>query len=293
MDVCIIGGGALGKSLAALLMRKTHVMLYARTPFMLRRGFYLKEARSKQHVQPQIVTTLKSLRGKRIDLLIFATKVMDLRPAALEASGLEPRCIFLPQNGVFDFKWIKSLFKKAEICRGVTTMACQEFALDQVMIFYRGDMYMGEAGAPAVANVFEKNEINVNVYRDSAGCVWAKLIFSAVMNPLPVITQQGYRVLKNDKEIWQLVQQAIREGRAVAKACGIRLAFDPIKLIHRVREGDLSGIRHQGSMRPDVLANQPTEIDVITGALVRRASRAGIKTPALKRILAEAKAAGA
>ncbi len=51
---------------------------------------------------------------------------MDLRGAAEEAAGLNPQCVFFPQNGISDFGWTKRYFKTAQICRVVTTMACQE-----------------------------------------------------------------------------------------------------------------------------------------------------------------------
>jgi 2-dehydropantoate 2-reductase len=113
------------------------------------------------------------------------------------------------------------------------------------------------------------------------------------MNSLPVVTGQGYDVLRKDKETWELVKQAIKEGRAVARALGVRLAFDPMKLIDRVRNGDLVGIEHRGSIVHDMGAGRLTELDFITGALVRQARRMDVKASALELILARAKAAGA
>jgi 2-dehydropantoate 2-reductase len=113
------------------------------------------------------------------------------------------------------------------------------------------------------------------------------------MNPLPVITGQGYDILKKDQKTWELVRRAVKEGRAVAGALGVRLAFDPMRLIHRVREGDLQGIPHRGSLAPDIKARRPTELDFITGVLVRQAHKAGVKTPALEAILVKARMAGA
>src|SRR5436190_18923303 len=101
------------------------------------------------------------------------------------------------------------------------------------------------------------------------------------MNPLPVITGRGYDILRMDQKTWRLVRQAVQEGRAVARALGVRLAFDPMRLIQRVRQGDLEGISYQGSIFQDVFLGRPTELDFITGALVRQARSTGIKIPAL------------
>ena len=152
---------------------------------------------------------------------------------------------------------------------------------------------MGGDGASSLARFFCKCGIGTKAFRDPNGAIWAKLIFSAVMNPLPVITGQGYDILKKDHDIWALVQQALGEGRKVAQVLGVRLAFNPVDLIHRVREGDLAGISHRGTIFQDMSAGRGTELDFITGALIRRARRTGIKTPALDSIFFRAKALGA
>jgi len=255
--------------------------------------FIFKEKRRTRRVKIRTLASLAELQGERIDVLIFATKIMDLREAVVEAAGLDPQCVFFPQNGIFDIRWTKRFFKRSQVCRGVTTMACQEESPGQVILFYRGNIYVGGNGAPAVADLFRRCGIGTKAYRDPIGSVWAKLIFSAVMNALPVMTGQGYDILKKDKEIWKLVRQAVEEGRAVARALGVRLAFDPLRLIHRVRNGDLEGILHRGSLLQDITVGRPTELDFITGALVCRARKAGVKTPALESILVKARMAGA
>jgi 2-dehydropantoate 2-reductase len=172
-------------------------------------------------------------------------------------------------------------------------MACQETGQDQVTLFYRGNIYVGGDGSRLVAGLFHKCGIEAKAYRDPQRALWAKLIFSAVMNPLPVMTGNGYDILRKDRQVWKLVQQAVEEGRSVARAKGIRLAFNPVELIHRARNGDLAGIAHRGSIFQDILAGRPTEMDFITGALVRQARKVGVETPALALILQRAKLAGA
>lgn len=297
LKVVIIGAGAIGKCFAALLAGQAAVVMYERNPWTcraLKKGYFIfEENKRTKRIKVRMVSSLAELQGEKIDLLIFATKVMDLRAAVTEATMLEPRCVFFPQNGIFDIRWTTRFFKTAHICRGATTTACQEICPTRVTLFYRGNMYIGGDGAPLVAGLFRKCGIMAQAYRDSKGSVWAKLIFSAVMNPLPVITGRGYDILKKEQKIWLLVRQAVEEGRSVARVLGVRLAFDPLRLIRRVRNGDLAGISHRGTIFHDFLAGRTTEIDFVTGALVRQACKAGVRTPCLDLILARAKAAGA
>ncbi|MCC6758841.1 MAG: ketopantoate reductase family protein [Candidatus Omnitrophica bacterium] len=289
--VVIVGAGALGKCLAAILGKKVAVTVYERDSFvsekLQRNGFVFREGKRSRIVRIKMVSSLDKLRSEKIDVLIFATKVMDLSSAVRACAKLDPRFIFLPQNGLFNIHKIKRSFKRAVVCRGVTTMACQESGPCNVALLYRGNVYLGGVGAKFVGGIFRKTGIKVKVFKSPQGAVWAKLIFSSVMNPLPVITGQGYDVLRKDLKIWELVRKAICEGREVSKTLGVRLAFDPLKLIQRVRHGDLAGIAYRGSVARDVLVGRPTEIDFMTGALTRRAREVGVKTPVLDHILSE------
>lgn len=297
MEIVIIGAGALGKCMAGLLAKHASITLYERDPetrrVLAHGGFIFQNEQSAQTIRVQLIESPEEVRDKKIDLLVFATKVTDLRKAVAEAEDLNPRCIFLPQNGIFDMEWLNRSFNKSRICRGVTTMACQETGHDRVRLFFRGHVYVGGDGARLVAGLLRKAGVRVRTCRNPDGAVWAKLIFSAVMNVLPVITGGGYRVLRDDPEIWRLVKQAINEGKAIAKVRTIRLAFDPMKLIERVRDGDLAGIKHRGSMIGDANAGRSTELDFITGALIRHARKERVKTPALDLIFSQAREAGA
>lgn len=297
LNIVIIGAGALGKCLAGLLVDQASITVYERNPVtrrMLMNGWIiLKEKKHSRKVRVRSVESLRNLQEEKTDVLIFATKIMDLRAAVAEAATLNPKFVLFPQNGVFDICWTKRFLKKASVCRGVTTMACQETGPSRVTLFYRGNMFVGGNGAPLFAGLFRKGGVEAKVYRDPDGPVWAKLVFSAVMNPLPIITKRGYDVLREDQKTWKLVRQAVEEGHSVARALGVRLAFDPLRLIQRVRNGDLEGISYRGSIFQDVSVGRPTELDFITGALVRQARKVGIKTPALELIWAKAKAAGA
>lgn len=287
-SVVIIGAGSLGKCFAALLADHAAV-----TVFRLKvNHFIYKEGRQAKKVRIRTVSSLKELESKKIDVLILTTKVMDLRAAAAAAAKLHPRCVFLPQNGLFPTGWIKKIFKNSIVCRGITTMACQELTSGTVQLLYRGEMYVDRGGA-AVARIFRLAGLKVIVSENSDGFIFAKLIFNAVMNPLPVITGRGYGMLKTNYIISNLAQSGIREGLDVANALNIRLALDPMKFFLRVKEGDLARLPYKGSMFQDLAMKRKTEIDFITGALIRVARQVGVQVPALKIILAKAKAAGA
>ena len=74
----------------------------------------------------------------------------------------------------------------------------------------------------------------------------------------------------------------IDEGKAVAAAAGIELHDDPWEMnVRAVSRGSTADgeYAHPPSMLEDVRAHRPTEIDFITGALVREAERLGVPAP--------------
>jgi 2-dehydropantoate 2-reductase len=72
------------------------------------------------------------------------------------------------------------------------------------------------------------------------------------------------------------VHDLVDEGMAVAAAAGVELHEDPWEMnVLATRRGSA----HYPSMLEDVEAHRRTEVDLITGALVREANKAGVPVP--------------
>jgi 2-dehydropantoate 2-reductase len=87
-------------------------------------------------------------------------------------------------------------------------------------------------------------------------------------------------------DLGHLVYDLMAEGKAVAAAAGVALHEDPWEMnVHAVRKGETLAAEghyaHVPSMLDDVRARRRTEIDFITGALVRQADRLGVPAPLL------------
>jgi 2-dehydropantoate 2-reductase len=136
------------------------------------------------------------------------------------------------------------------------------------------------ADANAVAELIRSAGLKAEAFDDLAPALWSKLIFNAAVNPVAALTglphEASFARLEQPSDLGHLVLALIEEGKAVAAAAGIVLREDPWEMnVHATRRGS----RHYPSMLEDVEAHRPTEIELITGALVREGERHGVPVP--------------
>jgi 2-dehydropantoate 2-reductase len=117
---------------------------------------------------------------------------------------------------------------------------------------------------------------------------WSKLIFNATVNTVAALTDlphvSQFAALEEDTDLGHLVHELMDEGKRVAQAAGVALHEDPWEMnVHAVRKGETEAAAgkyaHVPSMLEDVRSRRRTEVDFITGALVREARRLDISVP--------------
>jgi 2-dehydropantoate 2-reductase len=122
--------------------------------------------------------------------------------------------------------------------------------------------------------------LHVEALPDLLPAQWSKLIFNATVNSVAALTDlpHDWHFAARDRptDLGFLVHDLIEEGKAVAAAAGIELHDDPWEMNVLATQ---RGSAHYPSMLEDVQARRRTEIDLITGALVREAARHGVDAP--------------
>ena len=125
-----------------------------------------------------------------------------------------------------------------------------------------------------------RSGLKVEAMPDLRPAQWSKLIFNATVNAVAALTglphDPHFAAQERPSDLGHLVHDLMDEGKAVASAAGIELHDDPWEMnVLATRRGSA----HYPSMLEDVEAQRPTEIDLITGALVREAGRHGVEAP--------------
>jgi 2-dehydropantoate 2-reductase len=140
-----------------------------------------------------------------------------------------------------------------------------------------------------LGELMTRSGLPTKVVADPRGAIWGKFIFNSVMNPVGAIVQ-GVNAARYDvPEMRELIDDMAAECIRVAEALGIRLAFDPMYLVKKMREGRAPITRHAGSMAQDIEAGRETELEAMTGYVVKKAKELGVAVPVTESVYRMAK----
>jgi 2-dehydropantoate 2-reductase len=132
------------------------------------------------------------------------------------------------------------------------------------------------ADAESVAELIRAAGLKAEAFDDLRPAQWSKLIFNATVNTVAALTGLPHDFHFAEGMLGDLVHDLVDEGKAVAAAAGVALREDPWEMnVHATQRGHA----HHPSMLEDVTAHRPTEIELITGSLVRAAERHGVDVP--------------
>ena len=150
---------------------------------------------------------------------------------------------------------------------------------------HRDDALFAEARS--VASLFLACGIPAEALASVEPLLWEKALYNCGLNPLGALHGLTYGEVVASPELRPLLDAAIDEGFAVARACGIALPWhDPADFrayFHATLVPPTAA--HRSSMRQDLEAGRRTEIDAIGGASVRAGARHAVPTPVNARLV--------
>jgi 2-dehydropantoate 2-reductase len=287
MRVCVVGAGAIGSLYAAHLARVADSLVLTRREehahALNKEGLRV----SGRHDFVARVTAAASAGDlPEPDLVIVATKTTGLDGAARAIEGHWPRAtVMTVQNGLGAEEVVRR-HGGWQLVSGVTFMSGTKHSDTHVEYILDTATWLGpwedtpyervqEIGALLVDSGLEAEALP-----DLRPAQWSKLIFNATVNAVAALTglphDPHFAAEDGLADLGHLVHDLVDEGRRIAAAAGVELHDDPWEMnVLATRRGSA----HYPSMLEDVEAHRPTEIDLITGALVREAERHGVPAP--------------
>jgi 2-dehydropantoate 2-reductase len=125
-------------------------------------------------------------------------------------------------------------------------------------------------------DILRQAGVDVEFETDEKRVLWRKAVRLAVLAPATALTRKTVGELRTDLEWRPRMEQAIAEACAIAAADGVNLM--PSAQWTRITEME-HGLTTSAAR--DVAAGRPSEIDAITGAVVRAGERLGVPCPVL------------
>ena len=285
--VCIAGAGVIGSLFAGYLARVTEVTALTRREEHARA---LNENGLRISGRGDFTSRLTAATSPDAlpepELVIVASKGGDVDHIAAQLAGHWPAAILMTvQNGIGADE-IVARHGAWPLLASVTFMSGTRYSDTHVEYVLDTATWIGPSrgttpdDARAVAALIAASGLKAEAFDDVRPAQWSKLIFNATVNTVAALTElrhdPHFAAVDDPRELGHLVRALMDEGKAVAAAAGVELDEDPWEMNVLATQ---RGHRHAPSMLEDMQARRPTEVDMITGSLVREAHRVGVPVP--------------
>ncbi len=290
--VCIVGAGVIGSLFAGHLARVCEVSVLTRrrehADALNEHGLRITGRSDRQAL---VTATDDPDALPAFDVAIVATKASGLEPAVRSLEGRFPDAtIVTVLNGIGAEEIVRE-HGSWPIVSGVTFMSGTRHSDTEVEYILDTETWLGPYEDTSfevvrdIADTILEAGLKAEALPDLRPAQWSKLIFNASVNPTAALTGLSHDFHFAEEaepgDLGHLVHGLVDEGKAVAAAAGIELHDDPWEMnVLATRRG----YAHYPSMLEDVDAHRQTEIELITGSLVREADRNDVPVP-LHRLL--------
>ena len=300
----IYGAGALGSLFGARLALAGHrVTLLGRPAHVeaIRERGLLVTGLTEGLVELEAVANLGELASAhRFDLILVMVKAYATTQAAgelaqwLEERGRDTRpppgatVVVSFQNGLDNLTGLAANLGPRPLLGGLTSHGA--IFVDWGHIHHAGIGYTvvgqhqgeadGKEGSPStplrtLKEALDRAGIETSLTGNLTSEVWAKGLVNCAINPVTALSGLTNGALLQGP-LRRLARQACQEGAEVARAAGVTLPGDPWERVGRVIS---ETAKNRSSMLQDLQRGRRTEINAISGAVVRLGATLGVPTP--------------
>lgn len=298
MKIVIMGAGAIGSLYGGLLQRAGHeVTLVGRETHVnaiIQSGLKIQGAYGDHAVYPSATTD--PMEVLEADLVMITTKSYDTISAVLEVQHLVDTGSYLLclQNGLGNELRVEDELQTPRVLRATTCAGARLIEPGLVISTGKGLTEIGshhpenDEMVHNIADSLRDAGFAVNISDNIEGVVWTKTIVNCGLNPIAALTGLTNGEIYRNYGLRGLVIRLVEEAVTVANALGVTLTTeDPIRYTLGTAKATSGNLN---SMLQDIMVGKKTEIDFITGEVIRLARLHGIDTPFSETIYALVKA---
>ncbi|CAN5461329.1 2-dehydropantoate 2-reductase [soil metagenome] len=301
MRVGVIGAGAVGGAIAALLARAGHdVEVTARGAHLeaiSESGIRLTGAWGEYTAR----VTANDVLTRAPELVIVTTKAQDAVAAIREnVALLRGIPVVVVQNGLDGISSASAASPRSDIVGALATFASSYLSPGEITVTAGGPSYLGvaahESDVPArYAARILASVMPVAVIPNFAGAQWTKLVVNQV-NALPAITGLSVQEVVGNGRLRRIMTASMRE--CVRTALRSHVQFEPLQglghgglrlfgalplwigqVLPVLMTRRMGSTPNPGSTLQSIRRGQATEIDYLNGAVVRAAEAIGRTAP--------------
>jgi 2-dehydropantoate 2-reductase len=294
--IVVVGAGAIGSLLGALLQRSGNEVLLVGRPdhvtAMNRDGLRL-EGHASGTLRVHAVAELPA--GLETELALFTVKTYDLEAAAsiFGRTVKNPIPVAALENGLGVESTVEAALTSAGwpdaaqwIVRGINSIPATLIGPGTIRQAGEGELllsdYRSGRHADAITEAFRAAGIAARVDHDREREVWRKVLVNAAINPVTADHNIPNGRLLLDPYRGQALQ-LLDEAISVAQTEGVRFTdTDAQRELWRVVRATAD---NRSSMLQDLDRGRRTEIDSISGAILEIGQRRGLSLPATARIV--------
>lgn len=293
MKIAVLGAGAMGSIYGGHLSLNNDVYMIDKKQELVdtinNDGLKLFENNNDVIYNPKAVTESKNIG--EVDLVILFVKSLYSRAALMENSHIigGNTYVMTLQNGAGHEDIISEFVPMERIIIGTTE--------DNGAILDTGYVRRGGKGKTnigmllpdsnnmleKVKEVFDSCGFDTHIYSNIQQLIWDKLFTNVSLSALTGVLQVPMGFIAQDEYAWNMAVTLIKEAMAVAKAMG--LDFDEAEMIERVKNTSLGSPEGRTSIYTDLSKGRPTEVNTISGAVVKAGDKVGVPVPSHKMIV--------
>ena len=279
----IIGSGALACLFASRLQAVAPVTLIGTWPeqmaVLARDGLLVEEldGRTTHHAIRALPATAAPPTPWADVAIVLVKSTQTAEAAERIAACLAPHGRVLTlQNGLGNREILAERLGTERVWAGSTTTGGTMIAPGRVRHAGAGPTHL-PLGWEDVAELFNAAGLVCHLTDNVEQLLWGKLVLNAAINPLSALLRQPNGFLGENALVRELMFLAAEEAAAVASAVGIALPYGDVR--GRLLALTQATAANHSSMLQDVLRGAPTEIEAITGQVVKYGRQYAIPTP--------------
>jgi 2-dehydropantoate 2-reductase len=284
--IAVVGAGAVGGYFGGLLARAgAPVIMIGRPPFVeavKKNGLFLDTVPFQESVPVEASAEITAVRGAEVAL--FCVKTTDNVATAQAIAPLlsNGALVLSMQNGVDNVEQIRAA-AGIDALPSVVYVAASVHEPGRVKHVGRGDLVVGPRNEKTerVAALFSRANVPCKISDNIEGELWTKLVWNCALNAISALGHAKYGKIAASADAWKVVETAVYEVLAVAKAANIQPPGleDPKTALAGALKIATQMAEALSSTAQDMNRGKPTEIDSLNGYVSRRGAELGVATP--------------